>query len=66
MTGTVTAAFGGHPHQSKNGSEEPIFDSFSLKGEALAANLAMFVLLGAGVLFPKGFSPRGEAVGADD
>ena len=25
---------GGHPHQSKIGSEEPIFDSFSLKGEA--------------------------------
>jgi hypothetical protein len=30
------AAFGGHPHQSKIGSEEPIFDSFSLKGEALS------------------------------
>jgi len=28
------AAFGGHPHQSKIGSEEPIFDSFSLEGEA--------------------------------
>ena len=25
---------GGHPHQSKIGSEEPIFDSFSLEGEA--------------------------------
>ena len=27
-----------HPHQSKIGSEEPIFDSFSLKGEAMGAN----------------------------
>ena len=27
-----------HPHQSKIGSEEPIFDSFSLKGEAIGAN----------------------------
>ena len=27
-----------HPHQSKTGSEEPIFDSFSLKGEAMGAN----------------------------
>ena len=27
-----------HPHQSKIGSEEPIFDSFSLKGEALGGN----------------------------
>ena len=25
------AAFGGHPHQSKIGSEEPIFDSFGIK-----------------------------------
>ena len=33
------AAFGGHPHQSKIGSEEPIFDSFSLKGEAFGGNL---------------------------
>ena len=32
------AAFGGHPHQSKIGSEEPIFDSFSLKGEAFGGN----------------------------
>jgi len=32
------AAFGGHPHQSKIGSEEPIFDSFSLKGEAFGEN----------------------------
>ena len=31
--------FGGHPHQSKIGSEEPIFDSFSLKGEAFGGNL---------------------------
>ena len=29
----------GHPHQSKIGSEEPIFDSFSLKGEALGGDL---------------------------
>jgi hypothetical protein len=34
-----SAAFGGHPHQSKIGSEEPIFDSFSLKGEAFGGNL---------------------------
>jgi len=27
-----------HPHQSKIGSEEPIFDSFSLKGEAFGEN----------------------------
>ena len=33
------AAFGGHPHQSKIGSEEPIFDSFSLKGEAFGGDL---------------------------
>ena len=33
------AAFGGHPHQSKNGSFEPLFDSFSLKGEAFGQNL---------------------------
>ena len=33
------AAFGGHPHQSKIGSEEPIFDSFSLEGEAFGENL---------------------------
>ena len=33
------AAFGGHPHQSKIGSEEPIFESFSLKGEAFGGNL---------------------------
>jgi hypothetical protein len=32
------AAFGGHPHQSKIGSEEPIFDSFSLEGEAFGGN----------------------------
>ena len=32
------AAFGGHPHQSKIGSEEPIFDSFSLKGEAFGGS----------------------------
>ena len=25
------SAFGGHPHQSKIGSEEPIFDSFGIK-----------------------------------
>ena len=34
-----SAAFGGHPHQSKIGSEEPIFDSFSLEGEAFGKNL---------------------------
>ena len=33
-TEKLEAVFGGHPHQSKIGSEEPIFDSFSLKGEA--------------------------------
>jgi hypothetical protein len=36
------AAFGGHPHQSKIGSEEPIFDSFSLKGEAFGGNQHIF------------------------
>ena len=34
-----TAAFGGHPHQSRIGSEEPILDSFSLKGEAFGGDL---------------------------
>ena len=28
-----------HPHQSKIGSEEPIFDSFSLEGEAFGGKL---------------------------
>ena len=35
----TAAAYGGHPHQSKIGSEEPIFDSFSLEGEAFGRNL---------------------------
>ena len=30
---------GGHPHQSKIGSEEPIFDSFSLEGEAFGGRV---------------------------
>ena len=32
-------SLGCHPHQSKIGSEEPIFDSFSLEGEAFGGNL---------------------------
>ena len=31
-------SLGCHPHQSKIGSEEPIFDSFSLEGEAFGGN----------------------------
>ena len=57
-----TAAFGGHPHQSKIGSEEPIFDSFSLKGEALGAHFLCTAWNGKWWILNKGFSPRGEAV----
>jgi len=55
------AACGGHPHQSKIGSEEPIFDSFSLKGEAFAKPYCD-PRNPTGVDQVQGFSPRGEAV----
>ena len=56
------AAFGGHPHQSRIGSEEPIFDSFSLKGEAFGGNLPPCTAKRAALDTGQGFSPRGEAV----
>ena len=57
-----TAAFGGHPHQSRIGSEEPILDSFSLKGEAFGGNLPPCTAKRAALDTGQGFSPRGEAV----
>ena len=53
------AAFGGHPHQSKIGSEEPIFDSFSLEGEAFGEKFRMVSLIGTGRTLDKA-SPLGE------
>ena len=54
---------GGHPHQSKIGSEEPIFDSFSLKGEAFGGNFYLVSLYGTALDTGQGFSPPGgEAV----
>ena len=50
---------GGHPHQSKIGSEEPIFDSFSLKGEAFGGDLQMVPKNGPGRIRNKA-SPPGE------
>ena len=35
----TAAAFGGAPHQSAIGSEEPMADSFSLEGEAVKTRL---------------------------
>ena len=50
---------GGHPHQSKIGSEEPIFDSFSLKGEAFGGSFRMVSLFGTSWMQDKA-SPLGE------
>ena len=57
------AAFGGHPHQSKIGSEEPIFDSFSLKGEALGGNSRLVSYNASALDTGQGFSPRGDTPG---
>ena len=56
------AAYGGAPHQSAPGSEEPGADSFSPRGEALSViERSLFYRNRCGLL-PKGFSLEGEAV----
>ena len=57
------AAFGGHPHQSKIGSEEPIFDSFSLEGEAFWQKTALISIEQTASDHGQGFSPRGDTPG---
>jgi len=52
------AACGGHPHQSKIGSEEPIFDSFSLKGEALRKPYCDPIIRPESIMYKA--SPLGE------
>jgi len=47
------AAFGGAPHQSSSGSEEPLDDSFSPRGEAFVPYRSGFVLLDSVEAAPK-------------
>ena len=63
--GGISAAFGGHPHQSTIGSSEPIVDSFSLKGEAFGGNLQLSRQNEQGQIRDKA-SPWGEAVSEAD
>ena len=57
------AAFGGHPHQSKIGSEEPIFDSFSLKGEAFGGSRNLLRKKKQHWIWNKASPPRGDTPG---
>ena len=57
----TAAAFGGAPHQSAPGSEEPGADSFSPRGEALSVNERSLFYWNRCGLLPKGFSLEGGA-----
>jgi len=52
------AAFGGAPHQSSSGSEEPLDDSFSPRGEAFVPYRSGFVLLDSVEAAPKASPSR--------
>ena len=58
---TIHAAFGGAPHQSSPGSEEPRLDSFSPRGEAFVPYPTFLVLSYQAHFTTKGFSLEGEA-----
>ena len=58
----TAAAFGGDPHQSAPGSEEPGADSFSPRREALSHVPRACVIRNQVEVTTKGFSLEGEAV----
>ena len=56
------AAFGDAPHQSAIGSEEPMADSFSPRGEAFVRHPTCSILWHRVETTTQGFSLEGEAV----
>ena len=57
-----SAAFGGAPHQSSPGSEEPGDDSFSPRGEAFVPYPQLYDSRHDDEVATRGFSLEGEAV----